>query len=82
MRYRTKLYLALAGTALVSSLTGFGVLWFEFRHHAFTDEQSKVLTVAATTAVPTDPRHRQRCLTARTGNKTSQKAHFGQRNYL
>ncbi len=50
MRYRNKLYLSLAGTAFVSSLCGFGVLFYEFRHHAFTDEQTKVLTVAATTA--------------------------------
>lgn len=51
MKYRTKLYLALAGTTLISSLTGFGVLFYEFRHHAFSLEQSKAVTVAATTAV-------------------------------
>ncbi|MBS0604252.1 MAG: hypothetical protein JSS60_04350 [Verrucomicrobia bacterium] len=55
MKYRTKLYLALAGTALVSSLSGFGVLFYEFRHHAFTDEQAKAITVAATTAALINP---------------------------
>lgn len=54
MKYRTKLYVSLAGTAFVSSLCGFSVLFFEFRHHAFTDEQTKVLTVAATTAALVD----------------------------
>lgn len=55
MKYRTKLYASLAGTAFVSSLCGFTVLFFEFRHHAFTDEQTRVLTVAATTAAIIDP---------------------------
>jgi len=54
MKHRTKLYASLAGTAFVSSFCGFGVLFFEFRHHAFTDEQTKVLTVAATTAALID----------------------------
>jgi adenylate cyclase len=55
MKYRTKLYLSLAGTALISSLCGFGVLFFEFRHHAFEDEQTKALTVTATTAALVNP---------------------------
>jgi adenylate cyclase len=55
MKYRTKLYLALAGTALVSSMSGFCVLFFEFRHHAFDDIQAKVMAVAATTAALLDP---------------------------
>jgi adenylate cyclase len=50
MKYRNKLYLSLAGTAFISSLCGFGILFYEFRQHAFTDEQTKALTVAATTA--------------------------------
>src|SRR5579871_2531581 len=50
MRYRTKLYASLAGTAFVSSLCGFGVLFFEFRDHTFHDDQTRALTVAATTA--------------------------------
>jgi adenylate cyclase len=54
MKYRSKLYLALAGTALISSLLGFLLLFYEFRHHAFTDMQTKVLTVAATTAALID----------------------------
>ena len=54
MKYRTKLYLALAGTAFISSLSGFCVLLYEFRHHALADEQTKVLTVAATTAALLD----------------------------
>lgn len=55
MKYRTKLYLALAGTALISSLSGIGVLYYEFRNHALADEQTKALTVAATTAALLDP---------------------------
>jgi adenylate cyclase len=55
MKYRSKLYLALAGIALISSLLGFTLLFYEFRHHAFTDMQTKVLTVAATTAALIDP---------------------------
>jgi adenylate cyclase len=54
MRYRTKLYLSLAGTAFFSSLCGFGVLLFEFRDHIFQDQQIKALTVAATTAALVD----------------------------
>jgi adenylate cyclase len=55
MKYRTKLYLSLAGTALISSITGFFVLYFQFRQHAFEDEQIKAITVAATTAALIDP---------------------------
>jgi adenylate cyclase len=55
MKYRTKLYLSLAGTALISSLFGFGVLFFEFRHHAFSDEQTRSMIVSATTAALIDP---------------------------
>jgi len=55
MKYRTKLYLALAGTACISTLSGFGVLFYTFRDHAFKDEQTKVITVAATTAALIDP---------------------------
>ncbi len=55
MKYRTKLYLSLAGTAVVSAFIGFGVLYVEFRNHTFRDEQTKVLTVAATTAALIDP---------------------------
>jgi adenylate cyclase len=54
MKYRTKLYLSLAGTAIVSSLFGFGVLFIEFRDHAFADQQTKSVTVAATTAALLD----------------------------
>lgn len=55
MKYRTKLYISLAGTALVSSITGFTALYLQFRHHAFQDEQVKAITVAATTAALIDP---------------------------
>jgi adenylate cyclase len=54
MRYRTKLYLSLFGTALVSSLSGMAILYYEFRNHMFADQQTKVLTVAATTAALID----------------------------
>jgi adenylate cyclase len=55
MKYRTKLYLSLAGTASISSLFGFGVLFNEFRDHAFADQQIKSVTVAATTAALLNP---------------------------
>ena len=55
MRYRSKLYLALAGTALMSSCVGFATLLYTFRNHTLSDEQNKVLTVAATTAALIDP---------------------------
>lgn len=55
MKYRTKLYVALAGTALVSSLSGLTVLYFEFRHQAYKSEQSRAITVAATAAALLDP---------------------------
>jgi adenylate cyclase len=54
MKYRNKLYLSLAGTAFISSLCGFGILFYEFRHHTFADEQMKALTVAATVAALLD----------------------------
>src|ERR1700722_12423211 len=55
MKYRTKLYLALAGTAFISSLSGFSVLLYEFRNHTLADEQTKELTVAAKTEALLDP---------------------------
>lgn len=54
MKYRTKLYIALAGTALVSSLIGFFTLYVQFKHHAFLDEQVKGITVVATAAALLD----------------------------
>ena len=50
MKYQTKLYLYLTGTAMISSLVGFGFLLNEFREHLFKDQQTKAITVAATTA--------------------------------
>ncbi|MBS0620751.1 MAG: HAMP domain-containing protein [Verrucomicrobia bacterium] len=50
MQYRTKLYFALIGIALVSSLSGFGILFFELKKFTLLDEQVKAITVAATTA--------------------------------
>jgi adenylate cyclase len=50
MKYRNKLYLALAGTAFISSFCGFSVLFYEYRLHTFINEQTKALTVASTTA--------------------------------
>jgi adenylate cyclase len=55
MKYRAKLYFALAGTAFVSSLSGLLVLFYEFRDHAFAEEQARVTTVAATTAALINP---------------------------
>lgn len=55
MKYRSKLYLALAGTALISSFVGFGVLLYVLRNHVLSDEQTKALTVAATTAALLNP---------------------------
>jgi adenylate cyclase len=55
MKYRTKLYLSLAGTALISSICGIGVLLFQFRDHVIEDEQTKVMTIAATIASLIDP---------------------------
>src|SRR5580704_2093766 len=55
MKYRTKLYFALAGTAIVSSLSGFCLLFFEFKQHAIIDERIKVVSTAATTAALIDP---------------------------
>jgi adenylate cyclase len=55
MKYRSKLYLALAGTALISSCIGFAVLFYVFRNHTLSDEQNKAMTVAATTAALIDP---------------------------
>jgi adenylate cyclase len=54
MKYRTKIYCALAGTALVSSLSALSMLFFEFRHQLFSQAQTRALTVAATTAALLD----------------------------
>jgi adenylate cyclase len=54
MKYRAKLYVALAGTALITSVIGFSVLYVEFKRHTFFDEQVKAITVAATTAALID----------------------------
>ena len=54
MKYRTKLYLYLSGTAVISSLIGFGILLYEFREHVFSDQQIKALTVASTKAALLD----------------------------
>ena len=55
MKYRTKLFLAVIGTAVVSSLCGYGVLFIEFKHHVLQDEEVKTITVSATTASLIDP---------------------------
>ncbi len=54
MKYRTKLYLYLSGTAVISSLIGFGILLYEFGEHVFSNQQIKTLTVASTTAALLD----------------------------
>jgi adenylate cyclase len=41
----------MSGTAVLSSLFGFGVLLHEFREHLFSDQQTKAMIVAATTAI-------------------------------
>jgi len=54
MKYRTKLYLCMSGTAVLSSLLGFGVLLYEIRAHLFSDQQLKAMVVASTTAALID----------------------------
>lgn len=54
MKHRTKLYLYMSGTAVFSSLLGFAILLKEFREHLFSDQQTKAMTVAATTAALID----------------------------
>jgi adenylate cyclase len=54
MKYQTKLYIYLTGTAAISSLVGFGFLLGKFREHLFQDQQMKAMTVAATTAALID----------------------------
>ena len=55
MKYRTKLFLAVIGTAVVSSLCGYGVLFIEFKHHVLEDEEIKTITVSATIASLINP---------------------------
>lgn len=55
MKYRTKLYLALLGISLFSTLTGLVVVYIETRALLFKELQSKVLSVASTTAAFINP---------------------------
>ncbi len=54
MKHRTKLYLYMSGTAIVSSLFGFGIILHELHKHLFSDQQTKAMAVAATTAALID----------------------------
>ncbi len=54
MKYRTKLYFALAGIALTSVASGMGLLYIDLKHLLFRAEESKAITVAATTAALID----------------------------
>lgn len=55
MKYRTKLYLAFIGIALFSTVLALGIVYFETKNFLFKELQSKIVSVAATTAAFTDP---------------------------
>lgn len=55
MKYRTKLYLSFIGTALFSSYLALRIVYFETERYLFAELQSKVISVAATTATQIDP---------------------------
>lgn len=54
-KYRTKLYLALMGISLFSTVISLGVVYVEVQSLVFKELQSKVISVAATTAAFVDP---------------------------
>jgi len=55
MQYRTKLYLAFIAISVISSISGLSILYVEAREFVFKELQSKVKSVAATTAALIDP---------------------------
>jgi len=55
MKYRTKLYLAFIGIALFSTVLALGIVYFETKSFLFKELQSKVVSVAMTTAAFVDP---------------------------
>ncbi|MBS0616060.1 MAG: HAMP domain-containing protein [Verrucomicrobia bacterium] len=55
MKYRTKLYLGFFSVAGISTIIALGVVYGEVQDYIFHEMQSKVLSVAATTAANIDP---------------------------
>ena len=55
MKYRTKLYLAFLSVAGVSTLLALSIVYAEMQDFIFHEMQSKVLSIAATTASSLDP---------------------------
>jgi adenylate cyclase len=55
MKYRAKLYLAFSGLALFSTLFALGIVYIDMRSHLFEELQSKVISIAATTAAAINP---------------------------
>lgn len=56
MKYRSKLYIALVATTLVSTLAGLGVTYWHMRKVLLVELQSKVISIAASTAITLDPK--------------------------
>lgn len=56
MKYRSKLYIALVATTLVSTLAGLGVTYGHMRKVLLIELQSKVMSIASSTAITLEPR--------------------------
>lgn len=54
MKYRTKLYIALVATAVVSTALGLGIAYVQVRAYFLEELRSKVMSIAASTAASVD----------------------------
>lgn len=54
MKYRTKLYVALLGTAIVCVVLGLGIAYYQVRTFLLEELRSKVMSIAAATAASLD----------------------------
>lgn len=54
MKYRTKLYVALTGTAILSTMLGLGIAYIQVKDFFLEELRSKVMSIAAAAAIDID----------------------------
>lgn len=55
MKYRSKLYVALVSTTLISTLVGLGITYWHVRKILLIELQSKIISIASSTAITLNP---------------------------
>lgn len=74
MKYRTKIYLNLSVMAFLSTVLALGIVYFETKHYFFKELQSKVISIAASTAAVLDPELLKQIRTKEDENSPAYKA--------